>query len=370
MKVKNSILIFTVIIFFLFPALCFSVPQEDVILMDKRKVTKTYDMKSGGDLNVKNVSGDVIVTPWNKNKIEIVITKKGRRDDVEVIIDRRGNNVDIEVDYPRRRWYNNSSGGAVYFDIKIPAKTDVEARSTSGDVSVTGIEGKVEGASTSGDIELENITGRVYGHSTSGSVTVDVCSDDVEGHSTSGNVFIRKANGDVDVHSTSGDIEVQDITGSAKANTTSGDIILNNVPGDVYSNSTSGTIEITGGICEGIDVSTTSGDIDVDLGKLVDRGRYEMDTNSGDITLIIPSKTKADITARARPRNIQSDFDVFEESRSGSGYNRSKTRSGYRYSYSSRRNNSHQTLRGEINGGGGAKIFISVNSGGIDLRKR
>ncbi len=307
---KRAFWLFTLILISMSFTLCFA--QDDVILMDKNRIVKTYDMNSGGDLSVKNISGDIKIESWNKNSIEIEIVKRGRRDDIEVYIDRRENNVNIEVEYPDNSWNNRrgnrNRSGSIFFTIKLPEKTGIEAESVSGDVFVYNIKAPVEAATVSGDVEIQNIEGDTYGKSVSGYVE------------------------------------------------------LYNIAGEIEAGSVSGDIEILKSKCNDLDAKTVSGDVEVETSVIDVNGRYRCETHSGDIILSIPGEAKADITAKAPNRNFTSDFDLEDRNKRSSGRNRN------RRNYSDSFNFGPRTFEGRINGGG-ARINLSTFSGEVDIRK-
>ena len=152
-------------------------------------------------------------------------------------------------------------------------------------------------------------------------------------------------------------MEIWDVTGSVDAHSTTGGLDIRNT-GDVDAHATTGRIEISNRNGSNIQASITTGHIDVELEKVDVRGRYEFKSTTGDIRLGIPGDTKADITARVRPRNLQSDFDLFD-----------RYEDRYRGRRYDRYYNSARTFEGELNGGG-ARIYMSTSHGDIDLRKR
>ena len=324
MRTRSPLTLFIIALIVAFPLYGFS-QQNEIIVMDQRQVTKSYDMDDNGYLYVKNITGDIKVTSWNRNKIEIDISKRGRRDDIEVIIDKRGTSVYIEVDYPDRdwrdRWSGRNNSGSIYFDIKVPVHTELDLENVTGDILATTFKSRIEASTVTGRLEIRDIEGDVYGKTTTGSVEIWDVTGSVDAHSTTGGLDIRNT-GDVDAHATTGRIEISNRNGS------------------------------------NIQASITTGHIDVELEKVDVRGRYEFKSTTGDIRLGIPGDTKADITARVRPRNLQSDFDLFD-----------RYEDRYRGRRYDRYYNSARTFEGELNGGG-ARIYMSTSHGDIDLRKR
>ena len=319
-------MLFILVLILVIPFSVFSQDNE-IIVMDKRQETKTYDFKNGGSLYVKNVTGDIKITGWDKDKIEIDMIRKGRRDDIEVYIDRRGNSIDIEVDYPERgyrdNWYNRNISGSVHFNISVPVETVLDLKNATGDIIVEKINSRIDANTATGDVEIRNIKGNVYGHTATGTVKLYDIEGEVDGHSATGRVSIRNT-GDVKAHCATGRIDIFNSNGSD------------------------------------VDASVSTGDIEIELENVNDRGRYDFSSSTGDVMLVLPANAKADITARVKPRNFSSDFDIFED-------DEDRYRSSRRTRYYTR--NSRRTYHGVLNGGG-ARIDLSTSSGDIDIRKR
>ena len=309
----------------LFSGLLYAQDYE-VIVMDRRQVIKTYDFEKNGDIYVKNVTGDIRISGWNQNKIDIDIQRRGRRDDIEVIIDRRGKSFYIEVDYPDidYRWDNDRNSGSVHFTIKVPEETELDIENATGDIIVTGINARVEASTATGDVELSKIKGEVYGKTATGSVEVYDVDGSVDAHSATGRIRVRST-------------------------------------GDVDANSATGTIDIFSSNARNLEASVATGRVDVELENVHPSGRYELKSSMGSVTLTIPGDAKADFIVKVKPDNLDSDFDIFREDIQR--YERKRRRSDFGFDFSPR------TFEGELNGGG-ARIYLSTSQGDIDIRRR
>lgn len=171
------------------------------------------DLRSGQQVEVGNIVGDIRVEATSGRRAEITAVKHpGRRgdpDDVEVRAEETSEGVRVCVRYPSDSWRSgdgwrcgdrqtgNNRGHQndtrVDFVIRLPAgvrldaKTvsgDVDARGVAADAEVTTVSGRVtvdgftgeelQARTVSGDVELRNIRGRtVNGETVSGSVSYD-----------------------------------------------------------------------------------------------------------------------------------------------------------------------------------------------------
>ena len=131
-----------------------------------------FEFESKGRLLVRNVSGDTEVEAWDKTT---------------VLFDRDEGGL----------WKANEREGMIMakvlsgdLRVKAPRRTGLNVNSVSGDIAVTGVQGKLEAKSVSGDIVL------------------------------------RKTGDALDVSTNSGDIKTRDIEGKCHITSVSGDIDL------------------------------------------------------------------------------------------------------------------------------------------------
>jgi len=94
--------------------------------------------------------------------------------------------------------------------IRVPAATEVDVRSGSGDVTASGLTGRVELETGSGDVNADALSGQADLHTSSGDVNVRGLSGDAELRTGSGdvNASFRQAPRNVDASTASGDVGV------------------------------------------------------------------------------------------------------------------------------------------------------------------
>ena len=201
-------------------------------------LTQTQDftwsgaIPSGKRLTVKNISGDIRVEPTTGGQATVTAVKRpGRHGDPDDVVVRQvstADGIEICVLYPgsdddgdcdwdgnRRHshrgsnWDNNDT--QVNFTVKIPANTNLNVGTVSGDVIGHGIRGDTEARSVSGDVRLSDVVAKVVEAQTvSGNVELlQVNADEVAAETVSGDVDftgeIRKG-GDYDMKTLSGDV--------------------------------------------------------------------------------------------------------------------------------------------------------------------
>jgi hypothetical protein len=187
------------------------------------------ELGAGKRLTVKNISGDIRIEPASGNSVSVTGVKKAGRHgdpkDVEIRQVKTGDGITVCVVYPGSRnddegcdgrggnrgdrWENNDT--RVDFTVQLPSGAALSAMTVSGDVRGRGIRGAVEARTVSGDVSLSDIDGQVVDAQTvSGDVLLeDVGATEVTGHTVSGTVEFSgqiRPRGDYDFKSLSGDV--------------------------------------------------------------------------------------------------------------------------------------------------------------------
>ncbi len=195
---------------------------------------KSYRIGADGAVNIRNVSGNIAITGYEGDAVVVNGFKEGRdRDKVEVEDLSRDNNVDVRVKYPERCW--NDCNASVRFEVRVPRSSRInfdKVSTASGDIHVTGVQGRVHVSTASGDVLVENVGGTVNASTASGEMRVK---------NVSGSVNAQSASGDVEV-------EIAQLEGSEnmKFSTASGDVNVrmpSNLDADVEMSSVSGKVE-------------------------------------------------------------------------------------------------------------------------------
>jgi DUF4097 and DUF4098 domain-containing protein YvlB len=168
----------------------------------------------------------------------------------------------------------------------VPAGTDVELSSTSGDLRLIGRLGVVRLHTASGDIEMAD------------AARVDVTT--ASGEFTCGDV-----DGEATLSSVSGDCSLRHVGGRLDATVTSGDLRVDSCDGDLTIGSTSGDVRI--GCCAGSVIAgrSISGDVRVGLPSGI-RVEAEIATLSGRATLPEPAPASDGGDRRAVRLNLKS----------------------------------------------------------------
>lgn len=175
---------------------------------------RTYVLSTGGEIRIGNISGDVKVTGYKGDSIEVIAHKKGRdRNLIEIGDFSSGNRIDLHSYYPQMR----GGDASVDFEVRVPGNVEYDfsrLSSVSGNVKVSNVSGRLRADSTSGNVEISDVNGLVSARTVSGNVTVEINRNQDSGNmrfsSISGNVSV-KAPADLDSA-----VEMSSISGSLR----------------------------------------------------------------------------------------------------------------------------------------------------------
>lgn len=294
--------------------------------------TRTLKLGADGELALANIAGDMVITRASGTEatLEIVKTARGRTADearealglVEVTVVERGGRAEVKTMYPRSegrgREHRRNMDVSVAYTVSAPAGTRLTAASVSGSISVDGIKGDVNVNAVSGSVRIAN-AGRVSSaRSVSG--TVEIADTQIDGaievQSVSGDVVLRKVNARrIEAGSVSGRVVVQDVQAER-----------------IEGHSVSGNVEYSG--------------------SLAKSGRYELNSHSGDVRLVLGSGTGFELEASSFSGSVRSDLALKNTDRDADDTP-----------------GRHRTLRG-VFGDGSAVITVTTFSGNITLSKR
>ena len=288
------------------------------------KFSKTVPLPKGGAFDLSNISGNIVITGGAGDQVVIDAVKRGKTADdlkaVQIEVTTTANRVEVRTRYPQERRNVNAS---VDFTISLPRGAVVNARSVSGDMKVSNVDGILRVETVSGNVAVTSAAQLESAKTVSGDVTVDTAGSagDIAAASVSGSVKMRAVKAkSIDTNSVSGDVSMTDVTcDRAKANS------------------------ISGGITFG--------------GPLARGGRYMLQSHSGDVVVQLVGTAGFELNASSFSGDITS---AVELTAKVGGESDRQGRQG-----SPRR----QSMRGTF-GDGGAVLELNSFSGDIKIVKK
>jgi hypothetical protein len=200
----------------------------------EKRLQKSYDLGSGGEVAVSNVNGSVVVEGWDRDVVRVEAVKKVRAgsraraeealERLEVRVSREGDRLEIRTRRPEGSsgvfaWvFGNHVQGGVSYTVSVPRRTDVEVDTVNGRVTIRGVAGEVEADTTNGRIDVEDVSGSVDAGTTNGGIRVALRAVG-EGRSmrfstTNGGIQLslpRSARVSLDASTTNGGIDLDDL---------------------------------------------------------------------------------------------------------------------------------------------------------------
>jgi len=384
------------------------------------EIKRNFTVSATGALEMSNITGDVDITVWPKNEVQIferlrmdVYTEEEAKravEDKKASYTQSGDRIIVRGEQRSRDWIQSNfqilvpatfnldiatSGGNISArQIKGTARLrtsggdvtlleiggNMRATTSGGNVTVRDSEGDVDVKTSGGDLELERIKGMLTGATSGGNITLRGATKDARLRTSGGDVEIIDTDGSVNASTSGGNIRVENVRGRVDVGTSGGDVMLRNIKQEVDAATSGGDVDAvglfaparlrtSGGNVEvrdaqaSLSAATSGGDVEVEF-TLKDFAKphvLDLKSSGGSITLAIPEKLPANI---------------FAEIRLGDG----RWFSRERYDISSdfplkihreeedRREGRYIRGEGQINGGGDS-ITLTTSAGNITIRK-
>jgi hypothetical protein len=312
----------------------------------------TGSLAAAKNLRVKVDSGVVRVTGGSQSNINYVISnhsyaaseEKARREfeSYKISVSVRGDTAWITGEWEGSRPRRSSSE----FVINIPRNTDlVKVETDGGDLTATGIAGRVEGETGGGSIHLDDIAGVISAETGGGSIEVGTVGGDLGLRTGGGSIRVGSAKGKINaetgggsvvvvsglqgavletgggsievkrcagplkVTTGGGSIDLGEIAGPAEIETGGGSIRLSSATGAVRAETGGGSITLNG--VPAARAETGAGGIVAKFVSGTDRTDSVLETSAGDITVYLAPSLNITIRASielANGHRIRSDF--------------------------------------------------------------
>jgi DUF4097 and DUF4098 domain-containing protein YvlB len=231
----------------------------------------TITVQRGQRLELSTHSGDVVIRTWARSAVRVQTSGSSRS---HLAIDQTASVINI-----------HSAGGRggprdMDYTLTIPTWLAVRLSGVTAEMRLEGVQGSVSAETVEGDVTLVGGGGLVSLRSVEGEVS------------------LRDAKGKIDVNSVNSDVNVRNVSGELQAETVNGDVNLIQVQSD------------------NVEATTVNGDINYD-GTIRANGRYRMTTHNGDVTIVIPEGTGAQISVSTFQGDFESAFPVTLTERHG-----------------------------------------------------
>jgi len=299
------------------------------VLVSAGEKTQSFNVKKGGQLELRADAGSVTVRGWDKDEVFVRAQSLNEEQLKSVTMSEGGGKVLVEF-----RW-NGRDVKDMQFDISVPTSFNIDVRTAGGELVVQSpLSGTLKGNTAGGSIKLGNLGGTIQmetagGEISSGDIfgdiTIRTAGGDIDLKSASGVAIISTAGGGIKVGSVGkslqastagGDMDIGKVSGDLSASTAGGSIKVKSAHGEISLNTAGGNLELTSGsgkvsantsagnmtfgeIEGSVNARTAAGDITVFLNPSVG-DQSSLATSAGSIVLTVPPAAKVTISARSR----------------------------------------------------------------------
>lgn len=262
----------------LLAAVAIGVSPASAVTID-REYHETFDVRVGVRLDLRHDDGDVTITPWDRDVIDVRVRYLAEVKRVGFV-----NEPDFYVDFDQTDEVVRVIGreeigsGVVFFQsineheytytINAPSYVVLELSGDDGDVSIAGWRAEIECALDDGDVRIEDIENTI----------TRIATED-------GDTSIDGLAGELVVSSDDGDVS---LTGcrvtTARVSVQDGDVVGTTCEGEFRVSTDDGDVSLDGLDSESVKISGEDGDIEVGL---VGTGAVDIEiaTDDGDITV-------------------------------------------------------------------------------------
>jgi hypothetical protein len=235
-------------------------------IVTTKEIRKTFEINEKTGLVINNVNGTVNITGWDKDFVDVVVTKKTTHgskalDKVDVIMIQE-DDIILETKH-----LSKNPKVTVIYDLKVPKK-----------------------------LLIKNIL------SSNGSINITNAGDTDIIRTSNGSINIKNCTGKITVSTSNGSITAEDINGSVIAHTSNGRINLDNIDGLTSAVSSNGSIQIFNSLHIG-NVRTSNGSIKAHVINI--DNDIDINSSNGSITLYLANTLDADIKAKTSNGKIK-----------------------------------------------------------------
>jgi len=250
--------------------------------------SRTAHLDPNGTFDLTNVNGNITLTGVSGREVSIEAVKRVQRPNprgarlflqmIDIQVTEQANRVEVRTIVPRPRNFP----GSVDFTISVPEDASVIVKTITGSIRATNVKGELRADAVAGSI------------SASGARKLE---------------SLKCVTGDIEISDAAADDPVM-------ASTVSGNVLVRALKArSVQLSSVSGNIRVEDAQIERMMVRTVQGNLDY-AGELARNGRYEFNSHSGDIHLVLAGATGFEVLANTYSGTVHSDF-TFNRGRAG-----------------------------------------------------
>jgi len=203
---------------------------------------RTVSLPANGRVSLDNVNGNVEITGWNRNEVQIDAVKKARNqqrlDEARIEVETGSDYVKIRTQYPNDHINNNPA--SVHYTLHVPQNARLDRVSlVNGSLTVQKVTGEVDASLVNGKAHIGDLAGAVKVSSINGGIEANYSSlNNVR------EIKLKSVNGSIELGlpgSPNADVKASTITGGIKSDfplTVQGSFASHNLSGTLGSGGT------------------------------------------------------------------------------------------------------------------------------------
>jgi DUF4097 and DUF4098 domain-containing protein YvlB len=176
---------------------------------------RTVPLTADGRLSLDNINGDVEITGWDKQEVQIDAVKSARDqqrlDNIRIEINSSSSSVEIETKYPEHLFNNNP--GSVHYTLHVPQNARLD--------EIKLVNGSLDVQKLNGEVHADLVNGKLRASDLAGAADLSTVNGTIEANYASLNnvreITLKSVNGRIDLQlpqSPNADVDASVVNGS------------------------------------------------------------------------------------------------------------------------------------------------------------
>jgi DUF4097 and DUF4098 domain-containing protein YvlB len=137
---------------------------------------RTVPLSSTGRVSLGNINGNVTITGWDRNEVQIDAVKKARDqqrlDEARIEVDAGSDSVQIKTKYPEGR--NNNNPATVTYELHVPRNARLDHIDlVNGSLEVSQVSGEIDAELVNGKTDIRDLSGRLNVSTVNGTIVAN-----------------------------------------------------------------------------------------------------------------------------------------------------------------------------------------------------
>jgi DUF4097 and DUF4098 domain-containing protein YvlB len=137
---------------------------------------RTVPLSSNGRVSLGNINGNVTITGWERNEVQIDAVKKARDqqrlDEARIEVDASSDSVQIKTKYPDGR--NNNNPATVTYELHVPRTARLDHIDlVNGSLEVSQVSGEIDAELVNGKTDIRDLSGRLNVSAVNGAIVAN-----------------------------------------------------------------------------------------------------------------------------------------------------------------------------------------------------